>query len=468
MILLLMKKKQIGEIATILVVGSLILASIISFSSSLLFTNRQSNKAKATDITYKCRTDSVDWVCIRDNHKADQQAKDAFCGFYASLITENGNNYVAVINKWREEHEKNMGYNTGDCGRDVEQPTSAPIPTGGGGDGCFYISADFEVRDEGDKKAFYAWVTFNSQRGGDIKLEYNGINVAGWNRFGGGSYTYSPQWTQPHTHDYDSGIAALTKGQEMSFTYRGMHSGCSPQDVTITCSIGYRSDGSTYVAGQNCSCRNCQTVQIPTLTPTRSLTLPPRTTNIPTPTPINAGNLCEQKQGECILRNLDCNITLGNNYKETNDFELNDSCGSGKKCCLPRQTDRQTPTPTKTPIPTLTPTPTPTPTLTLKPTQPLISDTGIWSDPGRLYIENINNDKTIRIIVVSLVGNYDQINEEILPRQHIVYYYSKLCNLVRRRLSGYIAYYSSEDNYNMAHFKEINVSCNSYLVVGLK
>lgn len=124
--------------------------------------------------------------------------------------------------------------------------------------GCFSLKAEFEVRNANDKKAFYSWITFQSEKGGDVKLEYNKSHVAGWNKFPGGVFSYSPQWTQPYVHDSEHAVATLSKGQTLSFDYTGMHSGCTPQSISLSCYIGYNNNGSVFVNGLGCSCKNCQ------------------------------------------------------------------------------------------------------------------------------------------------------------------------------------------------------------------
>lgn len=119
------------------------------------------------------------------------------------------------------------------------------------------------------------------------------------------------------------------------------------------------------------------------------------------------------------------------------------------------------PSPTQSPIPTLTLTP------TITPTPPLLSETGVWAQPGKLYIENITNKTTIRLIAISLGTNYEQILQSIKPRNYYEYDFSNKCNFFQRRLNGHLAYYSSEDNYKFAKFKELNLSCDSYYVIGL-
>ena len=352
-----MKKNIRGEIATVLAVGALVILGAASLVNSLFINKRQTVKTKAQGL-YTCYKGGqpveqcqsfdkcdVDGRCNPACCKVDSQCPNGqkcdipngYCVSGKSCNPQTSKKLTCVSGQcvWQPCSGNDCNVNTctshAQCQNQVN-PTPTPVSGGGGQTqaGCFYLTADLEVRNEGAKKAFYAWVTFYSQRGGDIKLEYNGIHVAGWNRFSGGSFTYSPQWTQPFTHDYESGIAALNPGQTMPFTYRGMHSGCSPQDFTLSCSIKVDGAGNPSVSGSGCRCRNCgqqQSPQVPTPSPTPTFTPLPTSvpyfisplTPIPTPTPLPTR-------------------------------------------MPPGAYSNPTPTPTPTPIPTLTPISTPTPT----------------------------------------------------------------------------------------------------------
>jgi len=110
----------------------------------------------------------------------------------------------------------------------------------------------------------------------------------------------------------------------------------------------------------------------------------------------------------------------------------------------------------------------PTPTYTPIPTPPLLTETGIWANSGELIIENVTNNETLRLNVVSLGTNYDYLSIDILPRQSYTYNYSRFCSWLTKRLSGHIAYYSSEDNFQFAKFKSIALSCDNYLLIGIE
>jgi len=385
-----MKKNIRGEIATVLAVGALVILGAASLVNSLFINKRQTVKTKAQGL-YTCYKGGqpveqcqsfdkcdVDGRCNPACCKVDSQCPNGqkcdipngYCVSGKSCNPQTSKKLTCVSGQcvWQPCSGNDCNVNTctshAQCQNQVN-PTPTPVSGGGGQTqaGCFYLTADLEVRNEGAKKAFYAWVTFYSQRGGDIKLEYNGIHVAGWNRFSGGSFTYSPQWTQPFTHDYESGIAALNPGQTMPFTYRGMHSGCSPQDFTLSCSIKVDGAGNPSVSGSGCRCRNCgqqQSPQVPTPTPLPTR-MPPGAYSTPTPT--------QSLRCECIdgrWNNFCDSLWVGRPCGSTptpTPTPLPTRMPPGAYSNpTPTSTPISTPTPTPTPIPTLTPIPTPTPT----------------------------------------------------------------------------------------------------------
>ena len=156
----------------------------------------------------------------------------------------------------------------------------------------------------------------------------------------------------------------------------------------------------------------------------------------------------------------------------------------GNLVCKEQSTDGICVTPTSTPTTTPTNTAILTPTsqpicypygpnlpncVTPTPTPRLLTETGVLANPGVLIIENVTNNKTLRLKVVSLVGsNYEHLFVDILPRQSYTYNYSRFCTWLRRNLSGHIAYSSSEDNFISVKWKKIDLSCDRYLLIGIE
>ncbi len=272
-----------GEIVSFLAIGAMLFTMAISFATNFFMQDNKSSKIKAQIRTPKCMIDNPQnqscraegsWCIVCTGNRGPCNT-DAGVGlpFQCQSGKWNLTNNLGECNVTcaiQEFGQNQTNHSSRDDRSNQTNINSNPNTALSGSltsvdNGCFSIRAEFEVRErDSGKKSFYSWVTFQSDKGGDVKLDYNGIHVAGWNLFKGGSFTYSPQWTQPHTHEHEAGIASLMKGQEMSFNYRGMHSGCIPQDVFLNCSIGYRNDGSTFVSGQGCSCRNCQPTSQPT------------------------------------------------------------------------------------------------------------------------------------------------------------------------------------------------------------
>lgn len=388
-----------GEVSTFLTVGALIIVGAATLISNVFLTKKQTAKTKAEEncqslsekrtggspARVKPGTDKKDitgacnLACCQFHGQCPNNQKceipNGYCqsGFSCNPATSMKQTCVGNQCVWQPCNGDDCQRNT--CTSHEQCIGQNPPPPGGSsrGDrisnGCFSLSADFEVRSEGEKKAFYAWVTFQSQKAGDVKLEYNGIHLAGWSRFNGGTYTYSPQWTQPYTHDHEAGIAALAKGETLPFSYRGMHSGCSPQDITLNCSLAYNNNGSTSVSGAGCSCRNCQIIQTPTPTPRPNT--PPRTpTNTQTPTPRTGQPTPTPIPGAA-------NGPCKNPIWEDGGYQ-GGNCNQGLVCY--RENRNQigicvTPTPTNT----LRSTPTPT----LKPGQPTNTPTPPTQRPGQ-------------------------------------------------------------------------------------
>ncbi len=154
-------------------------------------------------------------------------------------------------------------------------------------DKCFNLNIEFEVREEGNKKGFYAWAKFSqADVGGYVQLEYNGVHVAGWDEWSNypNPFVYSPKWTQPYDNSQEVAVRVLSPNEEAQVWYRGYVAGCSPQYEDVRCEIGVIPEGIAYVEGEGCYCKNCLNSK-PTPTPTPTPTKAPTPTNTPIPTP---------------------------------------------------------------------------------------------------------------------------------------------------------------------------------------
>jgi hypothetical protein len=302
----------------------------------------------------------------------------------------------------------------------------------------------------------------------------------------------------------------------------------SCSDTSFSCTLGYtacKKDGVIWCYRSGSSGGGGNPTPIPTATPNQTnippLTNPPPIDENPPPTGITLkggkgqpcrdgfehgkryyycdGNLVCSKQssdGICVIPNQ-TNIPPLTNPPPTSITFLKGGKGQpcrdgfehGKRyyycdgnlvcteqspngiCVTPTPTNTAILTPTSQPIcypygPNLPNCVTPTPT----PTPPLLTETGVIANPyGVLIIENVTNNKTLRLKVVSLVGsNYEHLFVDILPRQSYTYNYSRFCTWLRRNLSGHIAYSSSEDNFISVKWKKIDLSCNRYLLIGIE
>jgi hypothetical protein len=286
-----------GEIATLLTLGLVILGGILAIGSSIFLSKQKtSTNTKAAGDTLECRTSQTEWKCNKDNFTADQNAKNAFCGVYAGLI--NGSDFGGVINKWKEEYEKNKGYSLGECGGlagTVQQPPTTNASGGGVvNNGCFSLSADFEVKKEGASDAFYSTITFS--KGGHNNIYYNGTAITN-----GTSLSYGPAWTHPPFPGCGVGCAAgIAKfpndsgSNRVDFTYLGGIEECNPKTVSLSCAVGVNTNNQTYVSGNGCSCKNCGATSAPITLPTS-----PSSVGKNTPTPIPTKDKCNEEGGFC-------------------------------------------------------------------------------------------------------------------------------------------------------------------------
>jgi len=140
--------------------------------------------------------------------------------------------------------------------------------TGGGSanNGCFSLLAEFEQKLENGKVAFYTWVTFESSTAGDVQLLANGQHAAGWNGFGGGRFTYDPNWTHPGWPGNWGPIAIVDPGKSTNASYEGFVRNCNPQSLSLNCTLTANASGIGSVSGNGCVCKNCTAAVAPTLT----------------------------------------------------------------------------------------------------------------------------------------------------------------------------------------------------------
>jgi hypothetical protein len=245
------------------------------------------------------------------------------------------------------------------------------------------------------------------------------------------------------------------------------------------CKIGYEHGEKYYYCDGNLVCKEQSTDGI-CVTPTSTPTTTPNNTAILTPT---SKPIC-YPYGPNLPNCVTPTPTSTPTTTPTNTAILTPT---SQPICYPYGPNLPncvTPTPTSTPTTTPTNTAILTPTsqpicypygpnlpncVTPTPTPRLLTETGVLANPGVLIIENVTNNKTLRLRVVSLVGsNYEHLFVDILPRQSYTYNYSRFCTWLRRNLSGHIAYSSSEDNFISVKWKKIDLLCDSYLLIGIE
>ncbi len=305
-----------GVVATTLTLGVLTVIAITTFVSSLFLNkNRQITNTEASTIandsciqttqsgkkyTFFERSNG-NAVCSLDKIEAGPQndawevlGADGSCGNNNDCINSNRGNWCYYFGN-NSSHAKclrrDSSCDNGSClGGGETPPTATPVPPPGNGgsgsevsNGCFSLKAEFEVQDYQGAKGFYAWVTFNSSTAGDVELLGQGVgnnsHLAGWNAFGGGNFTYDPNWTQSLASGSYMPAVKLSNNSSVQISYTGYLRNCNPQDITISCTLGIDGSGNAYVQGNGCSCKNgsCSTGGPPTPTPI------PRPTNTPVP-----------------------------------------------------------------------------------------------------------------------------------------------------------------------------------------
>jgi len=297
--------RQKGKITIIVAVASFLVAAVVSLMPAILIGKKQIATTSAG--TPRCKTQDVEKMegstcknrgewCVVCVERQGPCPSDSGMAFPFQCVEKNGGLVWQNQNRLGECNTTCAVSPTPGSGASPPvnkppAPSSSPV-----GNSCFTLSVNFEARPpdlskgESGAAAFYAWVTFNSQTAGDVKLDFNNQHLAGWNGFAGGSFTYSPQWTQPYTHSREAAIAALEKGRSFNVEYTGWLRNCDPQTATIRCNLKVDNKGVASVSGGGCSCSNCgqtQPVAVEAPTPTLKPITPiiSRGQKRPAPTP---------------------------------------------------------------------------------------------------------------------------------------------------------------------------------------
>lgn|GEM_PF-3229616 len=374
-----MKKRgkyyQRGEVLTLLTIGTVVVLSLATITSSIFLgkNNKQTIKSKAEEKVWpKCAAGVSDkstcsvndygkwcYICSPNTEPACQSQSLLNATIGAPFLCDKiGSGYQWV--------KKNDGECTKSCYEGVVSAASggqsspaaagtASSPTSGGGtqnNGCFRLSAEIEPREENGKVAFYAWVSFESSTAGDVELLENGNHVAGWNAFGGGRFTYDPHWTQhwPPPGNW-AAVSAPDKGQTVMINYEGFVRNCNPQSQTITCTLEALANGQGKVSGTGCNCKggsaNCigpggaaaaAAPAAPTTAPAAPAAAAGQTTPAAATTPGASGGAaspaptktpCERKNGTCVTFQEKKSLYLSDVYR----CETNICGGSTPYCC---------------------------------------------------------------------------------------------------------------------------------------
>jgi len=265
------KSNQKGEIVTILTVGTLVVLSAITLVSSILLPkNKQTTASRAEDPTTCSNPNKPINFCIReecDTAISKWVMIEKFCNNEKKIIEKAG---AATNRSCNQAGKQCCGGGTTSC---TLPAASTSTQTSGGNtatgnattttgsaksNGCFSLKAEFEQKLENGKVAFYTWVTFESATAGDVELLANGQHAAGWNGFGGGRFTYDPNWTHPGWPGNWGPIAIVDLGSKVNAGYEGFLRNCNPQSITINCTLTANANGTGSVSGESgCVCKNC-------------------------------------------------------------------------------------------------------------------------------------------------------------------------------------------------------------------
>lgn len=513
------KPSQRGEIATLLTIGAVIFLGISTLVSSTLLKNTQTTKSKASTGTCRDNPEAppAGYTWKADCARACSSNSDCPKNTSSGYVDPNSSSWCYGFESGFRCLQLQYGGGGTSTGSQPGGTTSQPSGSGTN-NGCFTLAAEFEPRNEGENWAFYAWVRFSGPKTGDVQLMYNGTHVAGWNRKPGpDDFVYDPSWTQSWAIGNYTAVATLASGGSTTVSYQGFLSGCTPQDITVSCTLSAGATGVS-VSGTGCVCRGCSssgstnTTQ-PTAPPVSVPTTSTNNPTIPSPTPtVYTSNICSYdgmcaslgfstcggtcsgsyccKSGqvtpvptvvlenctmtEAICRAQQCSCTLCNNGKY--------------KCAVSFAASTSTPAPTLTsgivnpnvtiPIrPSDTPTPSPmriiNPNVTIPnrppetPTPALLTEIEVLVPDNTLLVQN-GTGRRIKIKSISIGDDYFPIEQDLEDRQVISQKHT--CGLAQYWFesveSVFIAYYLYKPNSNelespnIVTFIEGTAKCN--------
>jgi hypothetical protein len=291
-------KKNSGEIATLVAIGSLIVLGISTLLTSKILDYRSTSNTRAEkncqsiEENQSC-TNEGEWCGKCTGNRGPCNA-DAGVGLPFKCVADGSGNLV-----WKNQNQY------GECmqkcvvegGEGTQAPSGEPgVPPGGGGEGtgqgspgCFHLGVESSVNSSGSGAEFNFTAKFYSDGGdGDIRLEKNGTHVAGWNGWNKGvndPFVYSPQYTgSPIT---------VAKGSSSSVTYTGFvanSAACPNNSSSVTCNLSVSSSGQASSScggsagpGQPSESPNVTVTPEPPETTTPATTIEPDKTITPEP-----------------------------------------------------------------------------------------------------------------------------------------------------------------------------------------
>lgn len=85
-----------------------------------------------------------------------------------------------------------------------------------------------------------------------------------------------------------------------------------------------------------------------------------------------------------------------------------------------------------------------------------------------LYIENIGNNKTLRIISLYLQNTPQKIDKELTSLQSLKYSFAPLCKGQELKVKGALLYSSSEDNHQKIRYKNLDLDCYKTVIINIE
>jgi hypothetical protein len=85
-----------------------------------------------------------------------------------------------------------------------------------------------------------------------------------------------------------------------------------------------------------------------------------------------------------------------------------------------------------------------------------------------LHIGNVGENKTIKILEISLQNKNYKIQKELAAGQSMKQSYSSFCRGLSLRVKGALIYQSSDDNFTTVRYKNLDLNCSEEVIIGIE